>query len=192
LTFECLRVRTLQQVTKCSFGELQMSTLPRFREEQRFHQPWLWLLILGLAALQWWGFIQQIVLGQPWGTNPAPDWMMVLLWLLIGIGMPLFFLYLRLIVVVTDEAIDIQFRPLTRRSIPVTDVTHVEARTYAPLREYGGWGIRGIGGKRAYNVSGKRGVELTLVDGRKVMIGSQRAGELAEAIGAASSVDFTD
>lgn len=164
---------------------MKQTTPARFREEQRFRQPWLWLLILFLVALQWWGFIQQIVLGQPWGNNPAPDWMMVLLWLVFGIGMPLFFLYLRLIVTVTDEAIDIRFRPLTRRSIPIIDVTHVEARTYAPLREYGGWGIRGLGGKRAYNVSGKRGVELTLVDGRKVMIGSQRADDLAQAIAAA-------
>ncbi len=59
-----------------------MLTIPWFREEQRFRQPWLWLLILFLVALQWWGFIQQIVLGQPWGNRPAPDWMMVLLWLL--------------------------------------------------------------------------------------------------------------
>ena len=163
------------------------TTSVRFHEEQPFRQPWLWLLILGLAALQWWGFVQQIVLGQPWGTNPAPDWMMVLLWLLIGIGMPLFFLYLRLIVTVTDEAINICFRPLTRRTIAIADITHFEARSYAPLREYGGWGIRGWGGKRAYNVSGKRGVELTLADGRKVMIGSLRADELAEAVAVAQA-----
>ncbi len=162
-----------------------MSTLPRFREEQRFRQPWLWLLILFLVALQWWGFVQQIVMGQPWGNRPAPDWMMVPLWLVFGIGLPLFFLYLRLIVTVTDESIDIHFRPLTRRTIPMADVTHVEARTYAPLREYGGWGIRGLGSNRAYNVSGDCGVELTLVDSRKVMIGSQRADELAQAIAAA-------
>jgi hypothetical protein len=136
------------------------------------------------VVLQWWGFIQQIVLGRPWGNNPAPDWLMVLLWLVFGFGLPLFFLYLRLVVTVTDESIDIHFRPLTRRTIPMADVTQVEARTYAALREYGGWGIRGWGGKRAYNVSGDRGVELTLADGRKVMIGSQRADDLAQAIAA--------
>ena len=54
-----------------------------------------------------------------------------------------------------------------------------------PIREYGGWGIRGFRSKRAYNVTGDRGVELTLVDGRKVGIGSRRAGELADAIAGA-------
>ena len=34
----------------------------------------------------------------------------------------------------------------------------------------------------AYNVSGDRGVELTLKDGRRVMLGSQRADELAAVI----------
>ena len=54
-----------------------------FREEQRFRQWWVWLLVYGAAALGWYGFIQQIIFGQPWGTNPAPDWAMWLIWLFI-------------------------------------------------------------------------------------------------------------
>ena len=104
---------------------------------------------------------------------------MVLLWFVFGVGFPLFFLYLRLIVTVTNESINIHFRPLIRRVIPIVEVTHVESRNYAPLLEYGGWGIRGLGGNRAYDVSGNRGVELILKDGRKVMIGSQKADDLA-------------
>jgi hypothetical protein len=34
----------------------------------------------------------------------------------------------------------------------------------------------------AYNVSGNRGVEVELTDGRTVMVGSQRADELAGAL----------
>jgi hypothetical protein len=164
---------------------MKHTSFDRFREEQVFRQLWLWLLILLLVALQWWGFVQQIVLGQPWGNRPAPDWMMALLWLLFGIGLPIFFFYLRLVVTVTDRAIEIHFRPLTRRTISMAEIAHAEARTYSPLREYGGWGIRGFGGNRAYNVSGDRGVELLLTDGRKVLIGSQRADELEQAITAA-------
>lgn len=162
---------------------MRQTTFTRFREEQRFRQLWTWLVIGFVATLQWWGFIQQILLGQPWGDNPGPDWMMVLFWLVFGIGFPLFFLYLRLVVTVTDEVIDIRFYPLTRRTIPIADVQHVEARTYSAIGEYGGWGIRGLtGSNRAYNVSGNRGVELVLSDGRKVLIGSQRADALELAI----------
>ena len=58
-----------------------------------------------------------------------------------------------------------------------------EARTYSPIREYAGWGVKGWSRqKMAYNVSGHEGVELTLTDGRTVMLGSQRADDLAQVI----------
>lgn len=158
-----------------------------FREQQRFRQWWVWLLVLGVAGVQWWGFIQQIVLGQPWGNNPAPDWMMWLVWLLFGIGLPLFFYKLALVVTVTPEHINISYRPLTKRIIPLADVESVEVRTYKAFREYGGYGLRGTPRNLAYNVSGNQGVALTLADSHKVMIGSQKAAELALAIDGARS-----
>jgi hypothetical protein len=54
------------------------------------------------------------------------------------------------------------------------------------LREYGGWGIKGWSRRRtAYSVSGNRGVELELSDGRHVLIGSNRADELAAVVAGA-------
>ena len=50
-----------------------------YQEEQRFRQWWVWLLLLGIAALSWWGFYEQIVRGRPWGNNPGPDWVMWLM-----------------------------------------------------------------------------------------------------------------
>ena len=61
-----------------------------------------------------------------------------------------------------------------------------EARTYRPILEYGGWGIRYTMGRGwAYNVSGNQGVQLELASGKRILIGSQRAEELARAIGEA-------
>ena len=156
-----------------------------FREVQYMrHVRWLMLLILGISAWMWWGFIQQIVLGKPWGNKPSPDWMMWLLWLIIGIGFPLAFYQMRLIVEINEDQVSVRYVPLKRTSILISDIEAVEARTYKPLREYGGWGIRGSSQRRAYNVSGNHGVELTLYDGRKIMIGSQKAEELSLAIDA--------
>ena len=163
----------------------------KFREEQGFRQWWIWLILGLVVAVQWWGFIQQIVLGQPWGNKPAPDWLMVLLWLIFGIGLPAFFLYLRLIITVTETAVEIRYRPLTRRTIPISEISKVEVRTYSPMREYAGWGVRGWGGRIAYSVSGNRGVELTLIDDQIVMIGSRRADELAGAIVAAQGGELS-
>ena len=154
-----------------------------FREVQYMRRVWwVMLLVLGIAALMWWGFIQQIFFGIPWGNNPSPDWMMWMLWLIFGIGFPFAFYRMGLIVEVLDDKILIRYVPLIRNEILLSEIEEVEARTYQPLREFGGWGIRGLSSKRAYNVSGDQGVELTMEDGRKVMIGSQKAEELALAI----------
>jgi len=156
-----------------------------FREVQRFRDVW-WIMVLvfGLAALQWWIFLGQIVGGVPVGSRPAPDGVVWLLLLLGGVGLPLFFLMLRLEVEVYPNAVAIRFVPLISRVIAQADIVAAEALTYRPLREFGGWGIRGLGGRVAYNVRGNQAVEVTLVDGRRVVIGTQRAAELAGAIAA--------
>jgi hypothetical protein len=156
---------------------------PLFREEQRFHQWWVWVLIIVPTGLSWWPFVQQVIQGQPVGQNPGPDWLIWIVWILIGLGLPVLFGLICLIVEVTGEAVLIRFRPFMRRAIPLSDIAQAEARTYNAVKEYGGWGVKGWSkAKMAYNVSGKRGVELTLTDGRSVMLGSKRADELAAAI----------
>jgi hypothetical protein len=154
-----------------------------FREVQYMRRVWwIMLLIVGIAAMIWWGFFQQIIVGKSWGNNPGPDWMMWLLLIIFGIGFPLAFYWMRLIVEVLDDSVSIRYIPLTKFTVPLSDIQTVEARTYSPIRDYGGWGIRRRSNRRAYNVSGNRGVELTLHDGRSIMIGSQKAEELALAI----------
>ena len=86
---------------------------------------------------------------------------------------------------VTDTEVFVTFGalfPLYRRRIALVDIASVEAVTYSPLREYGGWGIRGGRASMALNARGNRGVRLTLRDGRRVLVGSQRPGDLAEAL----------
>lgn len=124
-----------------------------FRGVQRFRQWWIWLIVYAIAVLIWWGFVQQIILGQPWGTNPAPDWMMWLTWLLFGIGFPIFFHSLRLVVEVRDGGVSVRYRPLSSRRFRFSDIARCEARSYKPLKEYGGWGIKGWSLNRmAYNL----------------------------------------
>jgi hypothetical protein len=169
-------------VTKATTPSLTRET-PLYREVQRFRQKWVWVLVAGVAALAWLIFVRQIVLGQELGDNPSPDWGVWLLWVFIGLALPGLFLYLRLVLEVTADQIVIRFRPLHARVIPLSEVQDFEVRKYSAVKEYGGWGIKGWSQKKvAYNVSGNEGVELTLQDSRRVMLGSQRASELAEAI----------
>lgn len=160
-------------------------TTPRFEERQRFTQPWLWIFLAAVIGLMTWGFVQQIVLGEPWGSQPAPDLMLWILCPLVGLGFPLFFWALRLDTIVTEDEVHVRLRPFRWRRIPLGTITRCEARTYRPIREYGGWGVR-YGGKRgwAYNVKGTHGVQLEIEDARPLLIGSQRSDELAAAINA--------
>jgi len=82
-----------------------------FRERQHFRQIWLWLLLLAIALISWWGAVQQVILGIPFGTNPGPDWMVVLIALIFGTTFPLFFAVLALQVEVRGDGLHYRFFP---------------------------------------------------------------------------------
>ncbi len=162
----------------------QQTNPPIFKEIQKFRSVWWVMVLVGAVALWiWYGFIQQIILGYPFGTNPGPDWLMWLLWLGIGIGLPWLFYTMHLTTEVHPDHIALNYYPFTTRQIPLTDIKQHQARTYQAIKEYGGWGLKGWSSdNKAYNVYGNQGVELTLLNGQRVMIGSQKAEELAQAI----------
>jgi hypothetical protein len=162
-----------------------------FREVQRFHQRWLWVLVilgaLALIGLFGYGMVQQLVFDKPWGDRPMSDTALAVtgtLLILLEIGFIALFATMKLITEVRSDGLYIRFVPfhLSFRRIPLEDLAGVEARTYSPIKEYGGWGIRFGRGGRAYNVSGNRGVRIDYATGRHILIGSQRADELAQAI----------
>ncbi|MFC2005915.1 DUF6141 family protein [Chloroflexota bacterium] len=154
------------------------------REVQHFRQPWLWILILSISAITIWGMIQQLFLGKPFGNNPAPDATLVIIVIIFGLGFPYAFYKMNLTTEVRSDGIYYRFFPfhLSFHKIKLEDLAKYEVRTYSPIRDYGGWGIRwGTKGK-AYNVSGNRGVHLSFSDGEQLLIGSQKPEEFAEAL----------
>ena len=131
------------------------------------------------------GMYTQLYLGQSWGDRPMSDSALVIsaaFSFLISAGLTLLFYKLKLITEVGPDGVHIRFFPLTRRKITFDSITSCKARTYRPIREYGGWGIRFSRKGNAYNVSGNWGVQLEFRQGRPLLIGSQRAEELADAI----------
>jgi hypothetical protein len=154
-----------------------------FREQQRPRQPWILALVGFIALLSVTAFVWQIALGRPWGTNPAPDAVVWIVFVLFGLGLPAFFLFTCLTTEVRPDALVLVYRPLRRRSIPLADVRRAEAVTYRPLLDYGGWGLRWWPGSGwAWSVSGNRGVRLELADGKRLLVGSLRADELQDAL----------
>ena len=155
-----------------------------YREVQHFRQFWIWILVLALSLIAVWGMVQQIALDKPFGSNPAPDIVLVILVVVIGFGLPIFFYITNLTTEVRDDGVHFRFFPLhiTFRKIGLEDINGFDVQTYRAIRDYGGWGIRYGRKGKAYNVSGNRGVQLQLSNGERILMGSQHPEEMAEAI----------
>lgn len=155
-----------------------------FRETQRFDQLWIKLAVYPIALLFWAYFVVQVLGGEPVGSDPAPDAFIIVFWLLFGIGLPALFHGIRMETRVGPLGVHLRHFPFHRqfRRWPFERIRSAEARTYRPLREYGGWGIRIGPGGLAYNVKGDRGVQLVLTSGQRILLGSQEPGALAAAI----------
>ena len=160
-----------------------------FREIQQFRQKWLWitllastLLVIGTLA---YALHQQLILGQPWGDRPLSDvglTIVTVLAVVLSLGLSFLFFQFKLITEVRANGLYIRFFPLRARLIPYNAIVDCTARVYHPIKEYGGWGIRYGKNGKAYNISGNQGVQLELRDSKPLLIGSQRANELAQAI----------
>jgi len=157
---------------------------PIYREVQKFRQVWIWVIVFTIAGLQWHAAVEQLLLNRPFGDKPMLDIPLAVYWIIFGIAMPTLFFVSQLVTEVHDDGIYIRFFPFHRtfRRIAFTEVKQYKVRTYHPIREYGGWGIRIRYKGKAYNVSGNRGVQIELLNGNRLLIGSQRAEELLRAI----------
>jgi hypothetical protein len=158
-----------------------------FREVQQFRQSWLWAPLLGVMASLCYGLYRQFWLRQPFGDHPMSDVTLLLISSLFFFLIAWFYL-VKLVTEVHDQEIRARFNFIWfAKRIPFNEIRSVEAVTYRPLRDYGGWGIRLGREGWAYNVSGNRGVRFHYKDGKKFLIGSQRPEELEQAIQARMS-----
>ncbi len=153
-----------------------MAELEYFSERQSFSPRILGFIVISTALVGFYAYF---------ATRHAPG---AEIGLLILAGSLVFvvalFSLLGLTTTVTDEGVRVKGLIFVNRLIRFDAVASAEMRRYKPLAEYGGWGYRiGPSGK-AYNAQGDEGVQLVLKDGGRVLIGSQRAAELAAAIAA--------
>lgn len=151
-----------------------------FRETQRFHaNPWAKFSIAAVLVAS--GTVSFALRGSDELSNPFG---------LLGLGLAAAVVLLLVLggleTEVRGDGLYVRFLPLRRKHrFGWPEIVSAGARSYRPIREYGGWGIRWSTRGKAYNVYGDRGVQLVLADGRRLLIGSQRADELAAAIASA-------
>lgn len=144
--------------------------------------PAVWLSV-PLALLFWGLAFVQLGLGVEVGTRPVSNLAMALLWLGVGVALPALFLLASLKTEVDARGVTLTLRPLPGRTIARAQIVRAYTQTCDPLGEYGGWGFRIVpGNRRAYLASGTSGVQLELVGGQQVFIGSGHPDELLSAL----------
>jgi|SRR5690625_177274 len=151
-----------------------------FYERQRFRQWWVWTLLLifiiinsiYLVTTFTDGFLPKNNAGLAIATT------VILLVILL-----IFFSHLD--TKIKSDGIHIRFYPfhLKWRNYPWNKLKRVYVRRYAPLTEYGGWGVRlGMSMRRgrAFNVSGNKGIQLIFKNDKKLLIGTQKPEKVKE------------
>jgi hypothetical protein len=154
---------------------------PSFYEEQPFRQLRLRILTAIPPVVMTLLAIWQVGLGHRWGKQPMSNASVM------GWGIFLWIVYLRLITVklITElrpGELRVVMRGLWRSyRIPLNKVKKADAVTF-DVRSWGGYGIRSTSRGTAYIAGGSQGVELQLVGGGVVLIGSGHSNELASEI----------
>jgi len=158
-----------------------------FSEVQRFKTRWAWLGIAALNIVFIYAIVQQLVIGKPFGSKPAPDYVLVIIEL--GLLLLLLFLFsIRLKTKITDKGICYRFYPFQFKETKIEwhELKDAYIRQYNSFHEYGGWGLR-VGRKdtgHAVNTSASsvRGLQLEFNDGKLLLIGTARPDEVERII----------
>jgi hypothetical protein len=159
-----------------------MNTL-LFSETQRFKTWWAWGTVLALNILFLYAILQQLILGKPFGNKPAPDFVLVLVELFL-LALLIFLITIKLQTSITGTGIGYRFSPFhfKERRIEWHELNDAYMREYNSFHEYGGWGIRTGSAKtgKAINTSASsnKGLQLIFSDGRRLLIGTARPGEV--------------
>jgi hypothetical protein len=147
-----------------------------YTETQRFTQWWLWLILIGV----WSSMVYSIITAPP-QTDSA-----VYVSFGIGILLPLLFWQMKLTTRITAEGIYVRFIPFhfKEKFFAWDTLSASYVRTYSPLKEYGGWGIKyGFNGQGiVYNVAGNVGLQLQFKEGDPILIGTQKGEEIKQVL----------
>lgn len=151
-----------------------------YYEVQRFTQWWVWILLLVVFFTT---IIPIITLITENGFDTSYSWAIIFPAATTGLVVLLFYL-LKLETTIDAKGIHYRFFPFPKKMIPWQEIESCYVRTYSPLTEFGGWGIRfGLGG-RAYNVKGNKGIQVVTKSGKKILFGTQNETEVQNVIDA--------
>lgn len=150
-----------------------------FKEEQRFTQLWLIVVIIFSSLVPIYVVIKEYMNNE--NSFSIGNMLSIIILILLPLGIVFLF---KLTIRIDENGIHYQFFPfhLTFRKIGWNEISKAFVRTYDPIGEYGGWGIKGgffwnKSKGTAVNISGDLGIQLELKNGKKLLIGTQKGPE---------------
>ncbi|MCL1969643.1 MAG: hypothetical protein FWF65_08880 [Bacteroidetes bacterium] len=156
-----------------------------FYEQQKFRQPWFWILIIMAFGIPLISLIKQWVQS----NNPTSGKeliMSILIFLALAVIFVSLFIIMRLETVITTDGVSVRFFPIHRsfRNYRWEDIATYSVKKYSPLKEFGGWGIRFRIARSAiaYSISGNHGLQLELKKGKRILIGTKKQYEMEQAL----------
>ncbi|QCX00484.1 hypothetical protein FGM00_10305 [Aggregatimonas sangjinii] len=160
-----------------------MATKILFQEKQKFTQWWLWLLLLWPLAYVL--YAQFAAISQPTGNTSGNLSLSIIMpseyWIILVVTLVIAFLFLvvRMETTIDSEKIMVKHLFLVKKEFRWEEITTAEIINYG----FVGYGIRiSLKHGTVYNVKGKHGLFITLQDGRKRLIGTQRPEELRSVV----------
>jgi hypothetical protein len=159
-------------------GDVVYSEVQPYRELPPF------TLLTAVGTLFGWFLIIWVgVLNRPLGALDMPAWLAGAIGLPLGVLLPIAYARLNMLTEVYPDHVYVNNGLSGRVTFPLAAVAGVDVRT-DDIR--GDYNVRNVGNVRetriAYTVSSDSGVELTLDDGRRFLIGSKQPEALAAAV----------
>ena len=158
-----------------------------FNEEQGFRIWYAWAAMGALNILFLYAIIQQVIIGIPFGPEPASS-LSLFLMEFAALSFLYFLFSIRLKTSINDAGIHYRFYPFQTRitTIEWNELSDAYMREYNSFYEYGGYGIRVGAHKttRAINTSASCnvGLQLEFKDGNFLLIGTKRPEEIKQII----------
>lgn len=155
----------------------------KFDESQKFNKWWMYLLFsLPFIIVSVSYVLVQYNIIEPKGGDKSPREVIFII-----IFSMLFFIWgisIRLKTTINEHGITACFIgiPFCKKHFKWDDIQSAAVIEYAPLLDYGGWGVK-LGPKGwCYNVSGKIGIKLLQTNGKPFLIGTQQKEEVEKII----------
>lgn len=146
-----------------------------FKEEQKFTQWWVWLILIGIGIIPILGIYKQLILGEKFGDKPASDLGLLIFSVFVFCFIAMFW-FMRLTTEIDQNEIRMNYFPFVKKRVNWKEIKNAEIVNYGFV---GGWGTQlWTTYGTVYNMKGDKGLAIELLNGKKFLIGTQKETEL--------------